>query len=179
MKQNFLPIMMPLLAALLLGCSDDRAVEISREAADRQAKQNVEMAQLNREVTTAHRELTELQQDVQQERSDLNSGWNDLENERQQIARNRRTESLLAVLVPLAGTVVVIVSALYFAGMLIRSASSPEAVDAELYELLVTELASDQPLLLPNRPTVDALLPHHSQEVQELESHRDHPNPNP
>jgi hypothetical protein len=180
-KQNYLPIILPLVTILLvLGCSDDRAVEISREAADRQAAQNQEMAHLNREVTTAHRELTELQQGVQEERSDLNTGWDDLESERQQIANDRRTESFLAALVPVAGTVVVIVSVIYFAGLLLRTAHAPEAIEAELCQMLVTELAADEPQFLPlRRERPETLLTHTPQETIPLESHRDDPDPNP
>ena len=143
MNQNHLILLLLLTTMLLVGCSDDRAVAISREAADRQAAQNLEMSQHNREVAAAHHQLADVQEDVQQERASLSYGWNDLEKERQQIARDRRTQSLLTVLTPFLGTVAVLVAAFYFAGRLLSDARSPDAVDAALCELLVSELAAD------------------------------------
>ena len=182
MNPENLPILLLLLTTILIaGCSDDRAVAISREAADRQAAQNLEMSKHNREVAAAHHQLADVQRDVQEERENLSTRWNELETERQGIASDRRTESLLAALVPVAGTVAVIVGALYFAGLLFRDARSPDAVDAQLCELLVTELAADEPRWLPSRgdtaPT--SLLTHTLQETNERESHCDDPNPDP
>lgn len=147
-------LLLLLTTTLLAGCSDDRAVAISREAADRQAAQNREMSQHNREVAAAHRQLAGVQEGVQKERQNLSGGWNNLEKERQQIARDRRTESLLTVLTPVVGTVAVIVAVLYFAGRLLSDARSPDVIDAELCKLLVTELASTEPRLFssPNEP---------------------------
>ena len=65
MNQNPLILLLLLTTMLLVGCSDDRAVAISREAADRQAAQNVEMSQHNREVAAAHHQLADVQEDVQ------------------------------------------------------------------------------------------------------------------
>ena len=174
MNQNPLILLLPIMTTLLAGCSDDRAVAISREAADRQAAQNIEMSQHNREVAAAHHKLADVQEDVQQERASLSYGWNDLEKERQQIARDRRTQSLLTVLTPFLGTVAVIVAAFYFAGRLLSDARSPDAIDAALCELLVSELAADEPRLLP-QPQVPAFpfLTHTPLEEPALELHLD------
>jgi hypothetical protein len=166
---------------LITGCSDDRAVAISREAADRQAAQNLEMSRHNREVAAAHHELASAQQEMQSERQHLSSGWNELESERRQIARDRRTRSLLAALVPMVGTVAVIVAALYFAGRLVHEARSAEAVDTQLCELLVTDLAAQEPLLVQSHGNSPAasLLTHIPQEDRSLESHSDNSNASP
>ncbi|MEX2171776.1 MAG: hypothetical protein WD851_20825 [Pirellulales bacterium] len=181
MNQNHLILLLRLVTTLLVGCSDDRAVAISREAADRQAAQNLEMSKHYREVAAAHHKLADVHHDVQDERENLSGGWNELESERCQIARDRRTESLLAVLVPLAGTVVVIIAALYFAGLLLRDARTPEAVDAQLCELLMTEFLAEEPRLLPSRgePHWTPLLTHNLPEEPPIESNRDHSEPNP
>ncbi|MEX2169448.1 MAG: hypothetical protein WD851_09055 [Pirellulales bacterium] len=174
MNQNPLILLLLLTTMLLVGCSDDLAVAISREAADRQAAQNLEMSQHNREVAAAHHQLADVQEDVQQERASLSHGWNDLEKERQQIARDRRTQSLLTVLTPFLGTVAVLVAAFYFAGRLLSDARSPDAVDAELCELLVSELAADEPRLLPQpKSLASPLLTHTPLEEPALESHLD------
>ena len=51
----------------------------------------------------------------------------------------------------MAGKVAVIVGALYFAGLLLRDARSPDAVDAQLCELLVAEFVAEELPLLPSR----------------------------
>ena len=175
MNQSPLILLLLIIMAVLAGCSDDRAVAISREAADRQAAQNLEMSQHNREVAEAHHKLADVQEDVQQERASLSGGWNELEKERQQIARDRRTQSLLTVLVPVAGTAVIIIATLSFAGLLLRSAHATDGASSQLCELLVTELATDEPQLLPSRDAVAAapLLTHTPLEEPDLETHLD------
>src|SRR5262245_22462909 len=96
-------ILLTTIVLVILGC-DDQATQIAREAADRQAQQNTEMARVNREVAAGSHELVEadararkeivgVHHDIQSERMRLASGWDNLEQERQQIARDRRTES--------------------------------------------------------------------------------------
>src|SRR4051812_28760879 len=87
------------------GC-DDRATQIAREAANRQAQQNTAMSELNKEVAAGTRELVAadsqarkeivgVHHELQAERTQLDTGWDALENERRQIADERRTESML------------------------------------------------------------------------------------
>ena len=65
------------------------------------------MAELNKEVAggthrlveadaQARKEIVGVHRDLQAERTRLDTGWNALEQERQQIAGQRRTESMLA-----------------------------------------------------------------------------------
>src|SRR4051812_16251423 len=78
------------------GC-DDNATQIAREAADRQAKQNTEMAQLTKEVASGSHQLVEadarartemvgVHHDIQAERSRLDTSRSELESERREIA---------------------------------------------------------------------------------------------
>ena len=55
------PILIPSILVLILtsGCDDERATQIAREAADRQAQQNTAMAELNKEVASGTRQLVE------------------------------------------------------------------------------------------------------------------------
>ena len=91
-----------------LGC-DERVVEVAREAADRQAAQNQQMGELQKEVARGSRSLVEadaaarqaivgVHRDLQAERRQLNTGLNDLEVQRQKLAGQRRTESLVLTL---------------------------------------------------------------------------------
>ena len=93
------------LLAATHGC-DDRATQIAREAADRQAQQNTEMAELNKEVASGTHQLVEadakarteivgVHHDLQAERTRLDTSWSELESERREIAGQRRTESML------------------------------------------------------------------------------------
>ena len=94
-----LPIAIPWIAALILmsGC-DERAAQIAREAADRQAQQNTAMAELNKEVAGGTRRLVEadaqarkeivgVHRDLQAERTRLDTGWDDV---RRRAASDRR-----------------------------------------------------------------------------------------
>lgn len=99
-----------LITVLTTGCTDERVTEIAREAANRQAQQNVAMAELNKEVASgtkrfveadaqSRKEIASVHRELQAERTRLDTGWNDLEAERKNIASQRRSESLL---VPIA-----------------------------------------------------------------------------
>src|SRR3954463_16626580 len=81
---------------LTSGC-DDRATQISRQAADRQAQQNIAMVELNKEVASgthqlveadaqARKEIISVHRDIEAERARLDSSWDALERERQKIA---------------------------------------------------------------------------------------------
>src|SRR5262245_29911721 len=92
--------------SILIGGCDDRAAQVAREAANRQAEQNTTMAELNKEVASgthqlveadaqARKEIVGVHRDLQAERTRLDNSWSELEKERQQIATQRCTESLL------------------------------------------------------------------------------------
>src|SRR3954454_22276714 len=77
------------------GC-DDKATQIAREAADRQAQQNTEMAQLTKEVASGSHQLVEddakarqeivgVHRDLQAERGRLDSGWTELQANRKKL----------------------------------------------------------------------------------------------
>ena len=141
-----------------LGC-DDRATQIAREAADRQAQQNTEMARLNKEVAAGSHELVEadararkeivgVHRDLQAERERLASSWDNLEYERQQIARDRRTESALSAGAQIAGAVIVTALLFGFCWYVLIAVRRNSDTDARLNELLVEELLADEPLTL-------------------------------
>ena len=52
--------LLPIATILMIGCSDgERVAKVATEAADRQAQQNQEMAQLNREVAEGTKRMVE------------------------------------------------------------------------------------------------------------------------
>ena len=156
------------LLILISGC-DDRATQIAREAADRQAQQNTAMADLNKEVAGGTRQLVEadaqarkeivgVHHDLQAERTRLDSGWNELEGERRQIAGQRRTESMLVSVTQLTGGVLLLVVLLGFCWYALVAARRSEDTDAQLNELLVCEILPEASPLLSSDERPLALL---------------------
>ncbi len=156
-----------LILILTTGCGDERVTEIAREAADRQAQQNSAMAQLNQEVAggthqlvesdaQARKEIIGVHHELQAERKTLDTGWNELEQERRQIAGQRRTESML---VPITGILLVIVL-LGFCWYALAASHRGDGTDAQLNELLVREILPDESALLSGSQHSQSLLGH-------------------
>ena len=93
-----------LLVTLMIasGCNDEdaRVVQMTQEAAQRQAEQNQEMAHLNREVAEGTKRLVEGQADADQHwqamEQNIHGQQDHLEAERRQQAGARQRDSLLA-----------------------------------------------------------------------------------
>ena len=156
------------------GC-DDRATQISREAADRQAQQNTEMARLNKEVAAgshqlieadaeARKEIVGVHHELQAERQRLDTGWNDLEGERRQIAGQRQTESMLVSVSNLIGGVSLVVALLGFCWYALVVTRRSDDTDAQLNELLIGEFLPDEAPLLSSDPPTRSLLAHSGSE---------------
>jgi len=144
------------LSTPMSGC-DDRAIQIAREAADRQAQQNTAMAQLNEHVADgtrrlvdndamARKEIVIVHRQLQSERSRLDSNWSNLEQERRRIATQRRTESMLVALTKITGVLAVGVALLGFCWYALVVAHRGDATDAQTNELLVLEILAGEPL---------------------------------
>jgi hypothetical protein len=147
---------MPVLLVVIAGC-DDRVTQIAREAADRQAQQNTAMVQLNQEVAGGAHQLVEgdaqarkdfvaVHHDLQTERSKLDTGWDSLEDERRELAGQRRAESWLTSMTTIIGGVLLTALLLGFCRHALFAARCDEW-QAELNELLLAEIISDEPKL--------------------------------
>jgi hypothetical protein len=165
-----LPIAIPWIVSLILinGC-DEEAAQIAREAADRQAQQNMAMAELNKEVAGGTRQLVEadakarqeivgVHHDLQAERSRLDTGWNELELERRQMAGQRRTESLLAPVIQAAALAALAAILLGFCWYALVANRRSDDTEVQLNELLICELLQDEPLLLSSDQPTPPLL---------------------
>jgi hypothetical protein len=151
-----------ILLMLISGC-DDRVTQIAREAANRQAQQNTAMADLNKEVAggTHHlveadaqtrKEIVGVHHELQAERTRLDTGWNSLEQERRQIAGERRTESMLAPTIQAGGILALALVLLGFCWYAIGASRRSEGSVVELNELLVREILPDESTrLFPSR----------------------------
>ncbi len=147
-----------LLMSLTSGC-DERATQIALDAADRQAQQNTAMAELNTEVAGGARHLVEadakarsemvtVHRELQAERTRLDSGWTALNQERREVASQRRTESMLVPAISLIGSMLLVIVLLGFCWYALVVSRRSDDADAELSELLTREFLADQlPLL--------------------------------
>lgn len=156
----FQKLMIVMFAPILMSGCDDSATEISREAANRQAQQNTAMAELNKEVTRGTQRLVEadsqtrkeivgVHHELQAERTRLDTRWEALEQERRQIAGERRTESML---VPISGLLLATI-VLGFCWYALAAVRHDDGNDAQLNELLIHEILPDEtPLLTSSQP---------------------------
>ena len=148
--------------ATILGCHDP-SLEVAREAAHRQAEQNDQMARVTSEAAAgarrlveehgrARREMANARRDLQGERTRLSDGWNDLEKERQAIARARRTDSALAAMVEGGGAVLAAIFALGLAWLTLFGLSRQDDAAEGVCTLLIAELVDGPPRLTRETP---------------------------
>ncbi|MEX0867427.1 MAG: hypothetical protein WD030_08710, partial [Pirellulales bacterium] len=121
-----------------------------------------QMAELQREVAQGSRQLVEadaaarkemvaLQREVQAERTEVGQQRDALEGERREIAAQRQRDPIIAATITNLGLLLACLLPLLIALYLLCRPVEP-ADDREVAELLLTDLVSDKPLLLP-RPT--------------------------
>jgi hypothetical protein len=172
-KTWILWILLPLV--LINGCND-RVAQIAREAADRQAQQNTEMARLNKEVASGSHQLVEadaitrkeivgVHRDLQAEQTRLDTSRSELESERRQIAGQRRTESMLVVVSELLLPILV----LGFCWYTLVAVQRGDDTDAKLNELLIREILPDETPLLSSNQKAPSLLGHSGRDSKPVE----------
>jgi hypothetical protein len=144
------PIAMILILLLATtGCDD--SLQIAREAANRQAQQNTVMGKIVDADANAHQQIIGVHHDLQAERVQLNNGWNKLEDERREIAGERRTESMLVSVTKLGGGGLLVLLLLGFCWLVILAARHDHP-QAELHELVLDEVLSEKPPLIAELP---------------------------
>lgn len=160
------------LAVAIGGCdSDERVAQVATQAADRQAQQNTQMARVTHQTAegarklveadaAARKEMVQVHRDLQTERATLGGEWNKLEAERQEIAQDRRTESMLVPAIQTVGAIVVAVLAIGFCLVLLFGLRKSDDADAQLGELLIHEMVAEQPRLFPPRDVPELPGPH-------------------
>ena len=160
-----IPILLVVATILATGCDEDgnenrRVAKVATEAAERQAKQNEEMARLNREVAEgtrrmveadaeARKEITAMQHDLQSRQAEVGEQRDQLESERKEIAGQRRTESMLGPMLKGCAAAAVIAVTIGYCWSLLFGLKRHDDADQVLGELLVDELLSEKPVLLP------------------------------
>ncbi len=145
----FLVVMAVFLVAVT-GCeeNDERLAQFAEESSRQQAGQNREMSQLNREVAQAHQELISLQHDLEEQQVQVNRQRDQLESERREIAKHRHRDPIIAAAISSVGLVLACLVPLALAGYLLYCLRNQKD-DPVVTELLIEEITSEQPTLLP------------------------------
>jgi hypothetical protein len=166
-------ILMPIVAALMLtaiGCDEDenkRLAEMAERHLERQAEQSHQVTELQREVAEGSRRLVEadaqarqemvtLQREVQAERSEVGRQRDLLEGERRDLAAKRRLDPIVAAAITNIGLLLACLLPLVLCWYLLQRRVEP-ADDQAVAEVLLEDLVSDRPLLLPLTDGVRAI----------------------
>lgn len=144
----------------MIGCEEDeRLVEMAEKHLDRQAKQSEQIIDLQQEVTEGSRRLVEadaearkemiaLQRDVQSERVEVGQQRDALEDERRDLASQRRLDPIIATAITNIGLLLACLLPLVLCWYLLHPRVEP-ADDQAVAEVLLEDLVIDKPLLLP------------------------------
>lgn len=160
MTRNHLVIMLILLIAPASGCDEDeRLARMAQEATERQAEQNQAMADVSRESVQAggrlveaeaeaRQELLAMQRELQVQQADIGQQRDRLDQERRELAVRRWRDSLAAAAITNLGLILACLAPLVVCWYLLRAVRD-ESDDAVVAEVLIEELVSSQPRLLP------------------------------
>ncbi len=146
MLQGLVPLIL-----LLAGCGDERVVKVSTEAADRQAKQNEQIARVVNEETTFRQQAAKLQNDLRADQAVIAQQRDELETERKQLASRREWAAFYTPLLETIGVVAVVVVVLLYCSFVVVYGLRRSG--GEVGELLLDDLVSQQPVLLPRLPS--------------------------
>jgi hypothetical protein len=158
------------LLLMVTGCQQDdsRVARVAQEAAQRQAEQNKQMAQLQGQVAEGAKRLVEadakaraevaaMQRDVQQSQVEVGRQRDQLEAERRQFAQQRGRDPLIASAITATGLILACLLPLLLCIYLVRSLREPAETDVALAEILIEEMASPEMILLPPPQAADAV----------------------
>jgi hypothetical protein len=143
---------LPLLCVVLLGCDEDkRLVEQSQQSQQRQAAQNHDMAKLNQQVAEGAKRLVEAdakaRQDFIQAQQALDRQRAEIVAEQRKLAEQRHRDPIIAG--TLSGITILLACLVPLAlGIYALSTTYRSDPSDGLAELLVLELAAEQPTLL-------------------------------
>ena len=147
----FVVLVAAILLLAMVSCDDsgdERLAWLAQENTRQQAEQNREMAQLNREVAQAHQELIGLQHNLEEQQVQINDQRDLLESERREIANHRHRDPIIAAAISNVGLVLACLIPLALAGYLLYCLRDQKD-DPVVAELLIEEMISEQPTLLP------------------------------
>ncbi len=149
-----------LLAAVLVGCGEERLVEATREADRRQAQQNDQIARVVNEETLVRQQVAKLQNDLRADQAVIAQQRDQLEAERREAAGWRQWAEFWKPIAEVVGVVAVVIAVLAYCGFLVGTLRQNGPADAALTESLVKEILSVEDL----PPTL--LLPDEAEQLQ-------------
>jgi len=153
---------------LIAGCDsarEDRYERLVQQALRDQTEQNKRLGEQSQQVAEASRRLVEgdaeartelleaqklLTSELHSERANLDRQKEDLERERQSIAAARQRDPIIAQAITALGLTLACLLPLVLAAYIVWAATNNQDSEHSLGELLVMELASEDPLLLPS-----------------------------
>ena len=166
-----LTVLMP---GAITGCSrapDERLAEFAQQTMTEQSRQNQRMADQSEAIveeshqlaeaakelverdTEARRELIAAQQELtsqlNEQQSAIYTGHDQLEQDRRKLAEQRHRDPIIAAVIQNIGLVITCLLPLLVAVQVIWQMQSQEPDHAAVAELLMLELISEEPLLLP------------------------------
>lgn len=172
MRKNVLPslILLTPLMLIVAGCGetpDERLADLTRESLDQQARQNERLIDQSQQLTEAAKDLVVadaetrqdfvgLNRDLQSERASVDRQREDMERERRELAGQRHRDPIIAETIGTVGVLVACFLPLLVCLALLYVASKRSGDAEAVNELLVHELVTDQPTLLP-RPAARSL----------------------
>lgn len=161
MKQTLRAGAIVLACLMMAGChhgESERLAEMADRTVQMQAQQNTAAAK-------AHQDFVALNSKIQTERSNLNQQFNELERDRRDLHRERRSELAWSESFRFLAIVIAAVTPLFLCAYLIWAACRPTGCHQEVNELLIGELVSPTPRLIaaPNLRGIEHRSdPHHS-----------------
>jgi len=144
---------------VLAGCDkDQRLADLARQGADRQADQNLHMAENSRQVAAAAKAVVEadaharkdfaaMQREVQTQQAEVGRQRDQLESDRREAAQHRQSDPVIAAAITDVGLVLACLLPLVLCWYLLRNMHR-ESNDPVLTDILIEEIASDNPRLL-------------------------------
>lgn len=194
MKQTRIAIFPTLLLLTVIGCSDtpdmrdQRLAEFAQQTVKEQARQNDRMADQSQAIVKeshelaeaakelvekdaeARRELIAAQQEltsqVNDQQATVDAGREQLEQDRREIAEQRHRDPIVAAAIQNTGLVMACLLPLIVAVYVIRQMQSQGPDHAAVAEMLVLEVTSDEPRLLPGPQRYRRTLTHEDESAQ-------------
>ena len=162
MQLHKLPVVLiaTTLMLTMAGCEEEeRLAEMAERHLERQAEQNRQMADLQKEVAEGTRQLVEadarareemvaLQRDLRADQAAIGQQRDQLEGERKELAAKRRLDPIVAAAITNTGLLAVCALPLVLCWYLLFPRVEP-ADEQVVAEVLLQDLVSDRPLLLP------------------------------
>ena len=134
-----------LLLVVSTGCKEDERAQVNRS----QAQVAEASRQLVEADAKARTETIALQRELQQGQDDLGRQRDQLENDRRQYADQRSRDPIVANTILDVGTIFACLLPLALCIFLVLGLRDKSQTDSDLADVLVQEIVSDDPLLLP------------------------------